>query len=322
MLDDGRTSRRPRKGLKRAAGFLRSQLAQRLKLYTHAASCASSTTSRSSAAIALVAPDRRGERRSTNETMIDGVLLLDKPLGLSSNAALQEAKRLLARREGRPRRHARSAGLRTAAGAASARRPSSPGRCSTPTRTTSPRCSSARRTTHRRCRRRGAASSAPVAVTATQVDGGAGALSRRDRAGAADAFGAQARRRAALQATRARATTVERAAAPRARSTSSTLLGCAAADGSSCASAAARAPTSARSPRTSARRSAPARTSRRCAAPLGRFRVEDARHAGGAARACRTRERPLLPLAALLAGLAAHRARRRRRGAPAQRPGR
>ena len=38
-----------------------------------------------------------------------------RPLGLSSNDALQRAKRLLPRREGRPHRHARSAGHRPAA---------------------------------------------------------------------------------------------------------------------------------------------------------------------------------------------------------------
>src|SRR4051812_47655622 len=38
-----------------------------------------------------VATDRSG----TRQEMIDGALLLDKPVGLSSNAALQEAKRLL-----------------------------------------------------------------------------------------------------------------------------------------------------------------------------------------------------------------------------------
>ena len=53
-------------------------------------SCASSTTSRSSAATGFRASSTARRRR-----MIDGALLLDKPVGLTSNAALQKAKKAL-----------------------------------------------------------------------------------------------------------------------------------------------------------------------------------------------------------------------------------
>ena len=60
--------------------------------------------------------DERATRRAAwSRRAVHGVLLLDKPLGLSSNEALQKAKRLLSRREGRPHRHARPAGHRPAA---------------------------------------------------------------------------------------------------------------------------------------------------------------------------------------------------------------
>src|SRR6185436_16939386 len=43
-----------------------------------------------------LAPDRPGQPR---QMRIDGALLLDKPVGLSSNAALQQAKRLVGARK-------------------------------------------------------------------------------------------------------------------------------------------------------------------------------------------------------------------------------
>ena len=84
MLEEARA------GLQRAAGFLRSQLAKRIKLYT-------------TPELRFVYDEsvERGDRLSRlidcgleAPQVIDGALLLDKPLGLSSNAALQEAKRL------------------------------------------------------------------------------------------------------------------------------------------------------------------------------------------------------------------------------------
>ena len=51
-----------------------------------------------------------GGRSRLPRRRVDGVLLLDKPAGLSSNAALQRAKHLFARREGGPHGDARPAG--------------------------------------------------------------------------------------------------------------------------------------------------------------------------------------------------------------------
>jgi tRNA U55 pseudouridine synthase TruB len=64
------------------------------------------------------APARRG-------ALCMGVLLLDKPLGLTSNDALQKAQAAAARRKGGPHRHARPAGHRRCCRCASARPPSS-----------------------------------------------------------------------------------------------------------------------------------------------------------------------------------------------------
>ena len=47
--------------------------------------------------------------------MSDGILLLDKPSGLSSNAALQRVRGLFGAHQGRPRRQSGSAGHRHAA---------------------------------------------------------------------------------------------------------------------------------------------------------------------------------------------------------------
>ena len=76
---------------------------------------------------------------------VDGVLLLDKPLGLSSNAALQRAQApaTRARRPGTPARSTRS--RPACCRSASARRPSSRSRCSTRPRRTSRPCASASR---------------------------------------------------------------------------------------------------------------------------------------------------------------------------------
>jgi tRNA pseudouridine55 synthase len=95
------------------------------------------------------APRTRVQRRP-----VHGVLLLDKPLGLSSNDALAEGQVAAAGGEGRPHRHAGPAGHRRAA--AVLRRgdqvqPAAPG-CRQDLR--GGRCSWASRR-HRRCRRRG-----------------------------------------------------------------------------------------------------------------------------------------------------------------------
>ena len=235
---------------------------------------------------------------------------------MSSNAALQQAKRLFgAQKAG----HAGTldplaTGLLPCC---SARRPSSPGRCSMrdkdyladaparrrPRPPATPRARSLERSRVRRRRERRSR--------------GPGALPRRDRADAADVFGAQARRRAALRA-RARAARKSSAQPRRVDDrTSSSCWSVPATLHASCASAAARAPTSASWPRTSARRWAAARTSRRCGAPRPaasgssrRSRLEALAALTPAQRGAR-----LLPLAALLAGPAARGARRRGRGA-------
>ena len=76
--------------------------------------------------------------------MPTGIILLDKPQGLTSNGALQRVRKAYRRQQRRSRRHARSDGHRHAARCASTRPPrSSPKSNPAPSATNSP-CSSAR----------------------------------------------------------------------------------------------------------------------------------------------------------------------------------
>ena len=196
---------------------------------------------------------------------VHGVLLLDKPLGLSSNEALQKAKWLL-----RAEKAGHTGTLDPLATAccrcASARRPSSRRSAWTPTSATARRCSWARprppATPKARC-----CKSAPVHVDraahrrrlrcasparSTQVPPMHSALKHEGKALYEYA-------RAGIE--------VERARAQRHASTRIDVVDWQADDAGARRASAARAPTSARWPKTSARRSAAARTWRRCAAP-------------------------------------------------------
>ena len=130
---------------------------------------------------------------------VDGVLLLDKPGGLTSNLALQKARRLLERRQGRPRRHARSARHRPAALARSARRPSSRPTCSTRTRAIEAMVRLGVRTTTDDADGAVIAHSAGRRAADAQVVAALCTLRRPHHAGAADVLGAQARRQAAVR---------------------------------------------------------------------------------------------------------------------------
>ena len=72
--------------------------------------------------------------------VVDGVLFLDKPVGISSNNALQKARWLLSAAKGGTPPAPRPDGERAVCRSPSARRPSFPRPCSTPTRPTTPRC--------------------------------------------------------------------------------------------------------------------------------------------------------------------------------------
>ena len=314
----GAASTRRSQGLKRAAGFLRSQLAQRLKLHTTP-----------ELRFEYDESVERGDRLSRlidsaklkpAAMTIDGALLLDKPRRASARTrALQGAKRLFERDEGRPRRHARPAGLRAAD--RSLRRGDQVRRPAARRRQGVPRHAAARRDDRdRRRRRRGARETGRAGLAKPDRCRGAATLHGRDRAGAADALGAEARRRAALRTARARARRSS-ASARRVRIDDARGHEVAQLAMSSCASRAARAPTCAPWPRTSAQRSgrgAHLAALRRTAS--GRFRVEDAVDAG----------RAVVPLpearatAAAARGAArrsaARRARRRAGSALAQRP--
>ena len=142
--------------------------------------------------------------RRPRAARVDGVLLLDKPPGLSSNARAAARQAPLPRREGRPHRHARSARIRPAAAllrrgdqvrAVPARRATS---------ATWRPCASASR------RRPATPKATIVATRAGRVrPRGARAVAAAFRrpidADAADALGAEARRQAATTTTRARA---------------------------------------------------------------------------------------------------------------------
>jgi ribosome-binding factor A len=94
-------------GLAHAAGFLRSELAQRMS-HAHRAQAHLPLRRVGGTGRPPVPPHRPGgggrpqtppdpsrtNPRGTMKRKVDGVLLLDKPLGLTSNAALQKAKRL------------------------------------------------------------------------------------------------------------------------------------------------------------------------------------------------------------------------------------
>ena len=195
---------------------------------------------------------------------VDGVLLLDKPLGLSSNAALQRAKRLLA---------AEKAGhTGTLDPLATGLLPLCFGEATKFAHTLLDArkeyvATAALRRRDDDGRRRGRDARAPCDATFSRDDlvGGAAAFRRRDRADAAARSRRSSTRAATTTNTRAPASRfrARRARSGSTRSSSSTgrrRRPC-------CASPAARAPTSACSPRTLRRRSAAARTSRRCAGP-------------------------------------------------------
>ncbi len=195
---------------------------------------------------------------------VHGVLLLDKGLGVSSNAALQQAKRLLSRREGRPHRHARSAGHRPAAALLRRGDEVRAGAASMPTSATWPRCKLGVTTST------GDAEGEVVQTRAVRRDARRRRaclrrIRRRDPSGAADALGPEAEGQAALRLRPRRRR--HRADAARRHDPRDRRLSTAKAIAGVSTSRAARAPTSAPWPRTSARRSVAAPTWRRCAAP-------------------------------------------------------
>ena len=94
----------------------------------------------------LAARDRRRQPR----LMLHGWIILDKPVGLGSTQAVvggqaRAARSRRAQDQGRPRRHARSAGAAACCRSRSARRPSSPAACSTRPRPMTSPSASARR---------------------------------------------------------------------------------------------------------------------------------------------------------------------------------
>src|SRR5262249_23500467 len=100
ILGDAEALARTEAGLKRAAGFLRSELGHRLKLritpeirFVHDASV--ERGARLSKLIDDAVAGKKDEEGRTMRDVVDGVLLLDKPSGPSSNAVLQRGKRLL-----------------------------------------------------------------------------------------------------------------------------------------------------------------------------------------------------------------------------------
>ena len=119
-----------------------------------------------------------------------GVLLLDKPLGWTSNDALQKAKGLLRAREGRPHRHAGPAGHRAAAAVLRCRhqvQPGQPGRRQAPT---ARRC----RLGERSSTRDGEGEITPgtaVAFDRAALDAACRGFHWPDRPAAADALGAE-----------------------------------------------------------------------------------------------------------------------------------
>ena len=235
---------------------------------------------------------RRPPRRQ-----VDGVLLLDKPSGISSNARAGARQAAVQRREGGPHRHARSA--RFGAAADLLRRGDQvravPARCPK-------RYSATLRfgvtTTTQDAEGEVVAVAAGGRSTATALDALLAAILGPTDADAARAFGAEARRASRTTTTRAQGIDIPRVArdvSDPSRSSSS--------HGSRptrrSTSNAARARTSARSRRTSARRSAAARILRRCAArrpAASARRCGDARGArgdrrDGARRSCCARRR-------------------------------
>ena len=136
-------------------------------------------------------------RRKTGDK-VDGWVVLDKPLGHGLDPGGRQGAPAVRRAEGRPWRHARSAGHRRAA--------DRPGRGDqdrarsswTAARNTASRCASARRARPRTPRAR----SPPPATCARPTRRSAGALAGlrgRDRADAAGLLGAQGRRQARLR---------------------------------------------------------------------------------------------------------------------------
>ena len=197
--------------------------------------------------------------------------------GITSNAALQRAKRLLGAREGRPHRHARSARDRPPAARASARRPSSRSSLLDARKEYVATLRFGVDDDHRRRRGRGRRARATSTFDAARARRGAAALRRPIRADAADAFARSSIEGRASTSTRAPASRFERAAArDRDRRASSCV------DWSPPTARAARRlrqghlhPHARRGHRRA--RWAAARTWRRCGAPRsGRFRLDEA----------------------------------------------
>ena len=212
-------------------------------------------------------PSARSRRRWRD---VDGIVLLDKPEGLSSNAALQRVRRAFRARKAGPHRQPRSARERLAADLP---RPGHQGErhcCSMPTRPIAfaSRSAAARRPATAKARR---SRRAPVpALDEASVRAGRSAFLGRIDAGAADVFGAEARGPAPVSAG-ARRHRGRAGAAPRAHRAPRTARH-RVPTGSSSRSPAARALMSAASPRTSRAPSGRSAMSQACAASaLGPF---------------------------------------------------
>ena len=258
------------KALARTAGFLRSELVASPRPVLGAAA-AFRLRRLDRSRHAAVAADRRRRgggqeaRRVTQVRIprrpIDGVLLLDKPVGLSSNAALQRAKRLYPRGEGRAHRHARSARLGPAAAVLR--------------RGDQIRAAPARRAQalhgDRALRRRHRQPATRKARSATRVRWPSNLPNSRPRSRASSGASRRSRRRTRRSSSRAAPTTNTRVPGRRSRACRVDVEIHALrarrvepAGRRARRRLAARARTSACWPRTSARRSAVVRTSRRC----------------------------------------------------------
>jgi hypothetical protein len=204
------TLRRREEALNQAAGFLRNGLFKRLHIHTVPTLhfLFDRTTERAADMNALIAqgsriPFQNEDEHSGHGTLarqrtdgshrrpVHGVLLLDKPLGLSSNDALAKGQMAAARGEGGPHRHARPAGHRVCCRCALVRPPSSASCSWTPTRPTR-RWRAGRDHHHRRCRGRGAAARTVVRqLTAERLERVCNCSSPAHPAGAADVQRAQ-----------------------------------------------------------------------------------------------------------------------------------